>query len=87
MVESVCAEFGCLPSEAASELRYYEPNARLMDDVRDARIMKSIHVQHVRSETMPAEQCAAAKEHLSKSYGETYSIYLIGWEAVVEYGR
>ena len=87
MVEQDCAEYGCLPSEAAAERRYYEPTVRLMDDVREARMMRRIHEQHKRAEESNPAQCGAAKEHLANVYGSTYSIYLIGWEAVSEYGR
>ena len=50
-------------------------------------MMSRLHAAHEASERYPAAQCSAAKEHLAKSYGEVYSIYLIGWEAVSAYGR
>ena len=82
MIEQDCADFGCLPSEAVAERRWYEPTARLMDDVRDARRMRHLHDQHTRSETMPAEQCAKVREHLASTFGVDYSRYLLPAEFV-----
>ena len=84
MVEAVCADFGCLPSEAAAEFRLYEPTARLFSDVKDARMMRRIHEQHVASERKSAPACAADREWLAATYGTVYSRYLLPPEFVTE---